>query len=266
MATENLHYAPLYVRNDGIATVDDSEPRVWVVMRSRKEKVAVSVTVEGQVKTRTERLYGYERVQELVPEFFMPMKERVTTRCGRRLKTLSPAIPDIFFVNDTISHIDKLVAGDNGVEYLYVKGRPYRQPVIIRDVEMSNFIAATTARQRVIFHTAGDDKLSHLIGRKVRITIPGYPTNGKTQASKSAGAKSKGDGAKGNPTQAPTPTPARNTYSNSNVEPTIIEGELLTVRGSRTRRLRVSLPSSLTTLIAYIDLTLPPDALIETLD
>lgn len=264
MATENLHYEPLYVKNAELDCVDDTEPRVWVVMRSRKEKVAVSVPVDGQSKTKTERLYGYERVQSLVPEFFMPMKERVTTRAGRQIKTLSPAIPDIFFVNDTIAHLDRLVSADNGIEYLYVKGRPYRQPVVIRDGEMNNFIAATTAKQRVVFHTAGDDNLSHLIGRKVRITIPVNPINGKTQASKSDGAKLKDNSAKCTPTQAPAP--ARNTYSYSNVEPTIIEGELLTVRGSRTRRLRVSLPSSLTTLIAYIDLTLPPDALIETLD
>lgn len=255
MATENLHYAPLYVRNDGIAAVDDTEPRVWVVMRSRKEKVAVSVTAENQGKTRTERLYGYERVQDLVPEFFMPMKERVTTRCGRQRKTLSPAIPDIFFVNDTISHIDKLVTGDNGVEYLYVKGRPYRQPVIIRDSEMNNFIAATTARQRVIFHTAGDDKLAHLIGRQVRITIPNSSQPRNSQTSKN-----------GNSDTAFGVSSAINNSANRNTEPTIIEGELLTIRGSRTRRLRVSLPSSLTTLTAYIDLTLPPDAVIEQLN
>lgn len=264
MATENLHYEPLYVKNAELDGVEETEPCVWVVMRSRKEKVAVSVPVDGQSKAKTERLYGYERVQGLVPEFFMPMKERVTARAGRRIKTLSPAIPDIFFVKDTISHLDRLVGADNGIEYLYVKGRPYRQPVVIRNSEMDNFIAATTARQQVVFHTAGDDNLSHLIGRKVRITIPNNPTNGRTQATKSDGAKSRDNSAKGNPTQALTP--ARNTYSNSKVEPTIIEGELLTVRGSRTRRLRVSLPSSLTTLIAYIDLTLPPDAVVEIID
>lgn len=255
MATENLHYEPLYVKNAELDGVDNTEPRVWVVMRSRKEKVAVSVPVDGQSRTKTERLYGYERVQGLVPEFFMPMKERVTTRAGRQIKTLSPAIPDIFFVNDTISHIDKLVAGDNGVEYLYVKGRPYRQPVVIRDSEMNNFIAATTARQRVIFHTAGDDKLSHLIGRQVRITIP--------NTSQPRDSRTSGNGNSDTASGAPS---VRNAGGNRNTEPTIIEGELLTVRGSRTRRLRVSLPSSLTTLIAYIDLTLPPDAVVEIID
>lgn len=44
---------------------------------------------------------------------------------------------------------------------------------------------------------------------------------------------------------------------------TVIEGELLTVRGSRYRRLRVRLRDC---LVAYIDLTLPPTTIIEVLE
>lgn len=218
MATENLHFAPLYIQNNHLST-SVAEPMVWVVMRSRKEKVTADLPENSEAPRSTGRRqtrhYGYELIQRKVPAFFMPMKERVTTRGGRRTRTVTPAIPDIFFVNDTLTHIDTLVRQGNGVEYLYIKGHPYRQPVIIRDSEMANFIAATTANQRVTFHTADSDNLSHLIGRRVRITHDG----------------------------------------------TTVEGELLTVRGSRTRRLRVSLPAS--SIVAYIDLTLPPTSLVE---
>lgn len=268
MPAENLHYRPLYITNAHIAC-DSSEPKVWVAMRSRKEKVApagiapagkapAGATFAGNANgtgadifaadasdgpdgpngsnangippqsrangrratARSNKAYGYEIAQNIVPAFFMPMKERVISRGGRQQRTVSPAIPDIFFVKDTLSHLNTIVNAGLGIEYLYVKGQPYRQPVVIRDSEMENFIAAATSSQRVTFHTAADDNLSHLIGRRVRITADGTP----------------------------------------------IEGELLTVRGSRTRRLRVSLPASLTTLTAYIDLTLPPGALIESLD
>lgn len=208
MATENLHFIPLYLQNPEIRTAD-GETAVWVVMRSKKEKISISIPSAGTGRAMTERLYGYELIQQRVHEFFMPMKESVTVKAGRHIKKVSPAIPDIFFVNDTISNIDALVRQNIGVEYLYIKGMPYRQPVIIRDSEMENFIAATTSNQRVTFRTAGDDNLSHIIGRRVRI-----PHND-----------------------------------------TVIEGELLTVRGSRYRRLRVRLRDC---LIAYIDLTLPP--------
>lgn len=217
MATENLHFTPTYIQNPHLST-DNTEPKVWVVMRSRKEKVNATPGTTAKLSMRAQRssrLYGYELIQNIVPAFFMPMKERITTRGGRRIRTVTPAIPDIFFVNDTLSHLNRLVNQDKGVEYLYIKGLPYRQPVIIRDSEMDNFIAATTADQRVTFHSADSDNLSHLIGRRVRITHNG----------------------------------------------TTIEGELLTVRGSRTRRLRVSLPAS--SIVAYIDLTLPPTSLVE---
>lgn len=216
MATENLHFTPLYIQNPEIRPAD-GETAVWVVMRSKKEKVSISIPSADTGRAMTERLYGYELVQQRVHEFFMPMKESVTVKAGRHIKKVSPAIPDIFFVNDTISHIDALVRQNIGVEYLYIKGMPYRQPVIIRDSEMANFIAATTSSQRVTFRTAGDDNLSHIIGRRVRI-----PHND-----------------------------------------TVIEGELLTVRGSRYRRLRVRLRDC---LVAYIDLTLPPTSIIEILD
>lgn len=217
MATENLHYAPLYIRNPHLSA-DSGEPQAWVAMRSRKEKVVNDSTATATMTVRAQRaarLYGYELIQNKVPEFFMPMKERITTRGGRRTRIVTPAIPDIFFIRDTLPHIDSLVNKDYGVEYLYIKGLPYRQPVVIRDSEMNNFIAATTMDQRVTFHTADSDTLARNIGRRVRINHNG----------------------------------------------TTIEGELLTVRGSRTRRLRVSLPAS--ALVAYIDLTLPPSTLIE---
>lgn len=216
MATENLHFTPLYIQNPEIRPAD-GETAVWVVMRSKKEKISISIPSADTRRAMTERLYGYELIQQRVHEFFMPMKESVTVKAGRHIKKVSPAIPDIFFVNDTISNIDALVRQNIGVEYLYIKGMPYRQPVIIRDSEMENFIAATTSNQRVTFRTAGDDNLSHTIGRRVRI-----PHND-----------------------------------------TVIEGELLTVRGSRYRRLRVRLRDC---LVAYIDLTLPPTTLIEVLD
>lgn len=219
MATENLHFTPLYIQNSPeLADTDDNgQDRVWVVMRSRKEKTSLQRQSDTSEKPVTQRLYGYEIVQDMVRKFFMPMKESVIVRAGKRIRKISPAIPDIFFVNDTISHIDEIVRRNIGVEYLYIKGHPYRQPVVIRDEEMDNFIAATTASQRVTYHTASDDNLARIIGRHVRI-----PHN---------------DG--------------------------WIEGELLTVRGSRYRRLRVSLRDC---LVAYIDLTLPPTTLIETPD
>ena len=212
MATENLHFTPLYI-NNGQLHHNDGEKNVWVVMRSRKEKTALTSEVRA-----ANRRYGYEHIQEMVSEFFMPMKESVTIKGGRRIKRTAPAIPDIFFVKDTIGHLDTIVKRGIGVEYLFVKGLPYRQPVVIRDSEMENFIAATTASQRVTFHTAGSDTLSRLIGRRVRIPHA--------------------DG--------------------------FIEGELLTIRGSRYRRLRVALPAS--SIVAYIDLHLSPDTIVESMD
>lgn len=192
MATENLHFAPLYQRNETMQPC--VEEAVWVVMRSKRG--------------------GYREVQDQVYEFFMPMKERITTQGGQRVKRVVPAIPDVFFVKDSIARLEALVQRNTGVEFLYIKGLPYRQPVVIRDSEMDNFIAATKSNQRVTFYTAGDDAMARIVGRRVRIS-----------------------------------------HNNSD-----IEGELITVRGSRYRRLRVRLHDC---IVAYIDLTLPPTSIIE---
>lgn len=192
VATENLHFAPLYQRNETLRPCD--EEAVWVVMRSKRG--------------------GYHEAQDKVYEFFMPMKESVTTRGGQRVKRVVPAIPDVFFVKDSIARLEVLVQKNKGVEFLYIKGLPYRQPVVIRDSEMDNFIAATKSNQRVTFYTAGDDALARIVGRRVRIP-----------------------------------------HNNS-----VIEGELITIRGSRYRRLRVRLHDC---IVAYIDLTLPPTTIVE---
>ena len=192
MATENLHFAPLYQRNETLRPCD--EEAVWVVMRSKRG--------------------GYHEAQDKVYEFFMPMKESVTMRGGQRVKRVVPAIPDVFFVKDSIARLEALVQKNKGVEFLYIKGLPYRQPVVIRDSEMDNFIAATKSSQRMTFYTAGDDALARIVGRRVRI-----PHNGS-----------------------------------------VIEGELITIRGSRYRRLRVRLHDC---IVAYIDLTLPPTTIVE---
>ena len=192
MATENLHFAPLYQRNETLRPCD--EDAVWVVMRSKRG--------------------GYHEAQDKVYEFFMPMKESVTTRGGQRVKRVVPAIPDVFFAKDSIARLEALVQKNKGVEFLYIKGLPYRQPVVIRDSEMDNFIAATKSNQRMTFYTAGDDMLARIVGRRVRI-----PHNGS-----------------------------------------VIEGELITIRGSRYRRLRVRLHDC---VVAYIDLTLPPTTIVE---
>lgn len=192
MATENLHFAPLYQRNETLRPCD--EEAVWVVMRSKRG--------------------GYHEAKDKVYEFFMPMKESVTTRGGQRVKRVVPAITDVFFAKDSIARLETLVQKNKGVEFLYIKGLPYRQPVVIRDSEMDNFIAATKSNQRMAFYTAGDDALARIVGRRVRI-----PHNGS-----------------------------------------VIEGELITIRGSRYRRLRVRLHDC---VVAYIDLTLPPATIVE---
>lgn len=192
VATENLHFAPLYQRNETIQPGEDEV--VWVVMRSKRG--------------------GYHEALDKVYEFFMPMKESIVTRGGQRVKRVTPAIPDVFFAKDSIAHLEELVHKNQGIEFLYIKGLPYRQPVVIRDSEMDNFIAATKSNQRVTFCTAGDDTLARIVGRRVRISHSGSE----------------------------------------------IEGELITVRGSRYRRLRVRLHDC---IVAYLDLTLTPTTIVE---
>ena len=149
-------------------TPNESDDLRWVVMRSLINKVSVS-QVNSDGKTTVERKYGYETAQSKFREFFMPMKEAMSVVRGKRIVRHEPAIAGLFFVKDTLANVQRLADGSQGFELKFIKGRKYREPVVIPEKEMDAFIQALGTASEVRFFLPDDPNLKGKIGQKVRI-------------------------------------------------------------------------------------------------
>lgn len=168
MMGENLHYRPVCcVNRERLSGVDDGELR-WVVMRSLQNKVVVAETGDDGREVYVKR-FGYENAERLFCEFFMPMKELISVVRGRRVIRREPAIAGMFFVRDSVDRIRELSTGRLGFELKYMRGRGYREPVVINDVEMNVFMRAIGSAEEVRFFSPDDSDLRGKIGRRVRI-------------------------------------------------------------------------------------------------
>ncbi len=174
---ENLKYAPLHnVDEARIKALDEGE-LCWVLMRSLQNKVQTIESADGDGK-HTKLKYGYEIAENLFCEFFMPMKECVSTIQGKRIIHNKPAIPGMFFVRDTVPNIRTLASKGLGFELRYLKGRKYQDPVIINDKEMEAFISAVSSNTEVRFFSPDDKALDITVGKRVRITKNGSTIDG----------------------------------------------------------------------------------------
>ncbi len=99
----------------------------------------------------------------------MPMKEAVSVIRGKRVIRREPAIAGLFFVRDAISRIQELSSGAHGFELKYLKGRKYREPVIINNAEMTSFIEALQVAPNVRFYSPDDNALRGKLGKRVRV-------------------------------------------------------------------------------------------------
>lgn len=165
-----------------------SEPTVasqWFVMRDLKRTNA--------------KLPAYKELTDLGFEVFTPMRWRLRQCSGKRLREQVPFISDLLFVHDTRERLDPVVEFTPTLQYRYMRGHSYRDPMTVGEAEMNRFIHAVAHSSNPRYFTP-QELSSQMCGRTVRILegpFKGY------------------------------------------------EGKLLTVRGSKTRRLLVELPQLL---------------------
>lgn len=113
-------------------TTPDSVNRMqWFVLRDLTRPIA--------------KQPGYMRVQQAGLEVFTPMKWVVSQVNGRKTRRKIPAIHDLLFVHATREELDPVIDKTDTLQYLFVKGGAYRQPMTVHEAEMNRFIAAATA-------------------------------------------------------------------------------------------------------------------------
>ena len=86
-------------------------------------------------------------------ENFVPMRYEYVTRQERRIRKLVPAIHNLVFIRGSRQQIDEIKETKAAIFPLrYIMDRESRQPIVVPDVQMRNFIAvAGTFDQQVIY-------------------------------------------------------------------------------------------------------------------
>lgn len=103
-------------------------------------------------------------------ENFVPMRYEYVTRQERRIRKLVPAIHNLVFIRGSRQQIDEIKETKAAIFPLrYIMDRESRQPIVVPDVQMRNFIAvAGTFDQQVIYLPPTDFSMNG--GDRVRIT------------------------------------------------------------------------------------------------
>jgi len=119
---------------------------------------------------------AYKQLQEMDFEVFTPMKWHLVMRRGKRDREKIPVIQDLLFVHATRDSLDPVVDKTPTLQYRYVRGDAFRNPMTVRDADMERFIHAANASDDPVYYLP-EELNSDSCGRNVRIvsgTLDGY--------------------------------------------------------------------------------------------
>lgn len=115
---------------------------------------------------------AYRQLQDerygLSGKLFIPMMQRVYSRCGKKIVLEVPYMPDLLFVHENRLRLDPIVAEIPSLQYRFVKGCIQHDPMKVRDAEMQSFIQAVSRSEKVEYFSL-DEVSPQLYGRHIRI-------------------------------------------------------------------------------------------------
>ncbi len=126
-----------------------------------KQWFAIRVTYNRELKVKRE-------LDSLHIENFLPMKYRVILRGDRRVKELVPAINNLIFINISRENLKEYKASTT-LPIRYIMNRETREPIVIPEYQMNNFIAvAGNVNEQIVYLNPILSNFKK--GDKVRIT------------------------------------------------------------------------------------------------
>lgn len=139
-----------------------SDESRWYVMRDLKRHNAL--------------LPAYKELPELGFEVYTPLHTViVTSRTGSKRRVERPVIPDLLFVHSPFDALDAAVRKIDTLQFRYVKGAPYRTPMVASSRDMERFIRVTTRGTGVRYYSPGE-LTEAMVGRQIRVV--GGPLDG----------------------------------------------------------------------------------------
>lgn len=145
-----------------IRTDDEAHlQRRWYVLRDLKRPNA--------------QLPAYKMLLAKEFEVFTPMKWQVSVYRGKRVREEVPVLRDLLFVHSAKSELDPVVEHTPTLQYRYLKGGGYREPMVVCDKEMERFMLAVCSADLPVYYSP-EEITPDMLGRTVRVI--GGPLDG----------------------------------------------------------------------------------------
>ena len=138
----------------GVLDINAQEPDYWYVMRDLKRANAKSP--------------AYMMLSDLEFEVFVPMKWQLISKHGKHIREQVPFLRDLLFVHTTRDKLDPVVAKTDTLQYRYVRGGKYCDPMKVGNKEMECFIQAVSWSENPVYYLPGEIPTT-MYGRKVCI-------------------------------------------------------------------------------------------------
>lgn len=158
------------------------ERQIWYILRDLKRSNA--------------KMPAYKELGELGFELFTPLRWKISDCNGKKVRREVPYIPDLLFVHSEKPKLDEVIERISTLQYRYLRGGAYCEPMTVREEEMNNFLKVARTASGAKFYKISEIK-PEMIGKPIRIV--GSALNG-------------------------------------------VEGKLLSVRGSKKKRIYVEIP------------------------
>lgn len=89
---------------------------------------------------------AYKLLEGMKMEVFVPMKWRLVTHGGVRIREEVPFMPDLLFVHERRITLDPIVEKIRTLQYRWLR-RTWREPMTVADGDMERFIHAVNAAE-----------------------------------------------------------------------------------------------------------------------
>lgn len=141
---------------------DDGQEAQWFAMRDLTRPNA--------------KLPAYKLLAEAQFSVFTPLTTKVVENGARRKRIEVPVVHDLLFVYSEKERLDRIVERTETLQYRYVKGGGYREPMVVPTADMERFIAAISSTKTPRYYQL-DEITPNMYGARIRMVCNG-PLNG----------------------------------------------------------------------------------------
>lgn len=161
----------LYVGASSSGADDTGREEAWLSVEEGRKQWFVM----RDLKRPNAKWPAYKQLGEAQIEVFTPMKWQLAVKQGKKVREEIPLLSDLLFVYATREKLDRIVEKTPTLQYRYMRGKAYCEPLTVNDAEMRRFMLAVRGAKAPVYYLP-EEITKKMYGRKVRIV--GGPLNG----------------------------------------------------------------------------------------